>query len=95
MMERDIHLPGLTYKQGKKDMSKTYSVLLAQLLKLNPNEYRGKRTAAYATPDIIDTGSRLYSTGSPRDFDENTQMDEADEGGGIDLDDISVEADFL
>lgn len=74
-MERDIHLPGLTFKQGKKDMTKTYGLLLAQLLKIHPNKYQDKRTTAYETPDIINTGTRLYTTGATKEFNENSQAD--------------------
>lgn len=94
-MERDIHLPGLTFKQGKKDMSRTYNLLLAQLLKLRPNEYQGRRSTAYETPDIIDTGTRLYRTGSQKQFDESTQVDGEEGGDGVDWDDLDADGEMI
>lgn len=90
-MERAIHLPGLTFKQGKRDMSKTYNILLTHLARSHPNQYRGKRTTAYETPDMISTGTRLYTTGSYKEFSGDTQLDDDEAGDGIEWDDLDVD----
>lgn len=94
-MERDIHLPGLTFKQGKRDMSQTYSALLVQMLKTHPNEYQGKRSTAYETPDLISTGTKLYTTGSFKPFENSTDAADDDMEQDISWDDIDAEGNFM
>ncbi len=58
-MERNFALAGLTSAHAEKDMSKTFKVVLEQLIELLPNEYKSARTSHYSIPNILANGAAI------------------------------------
>ena len=57
--EINHYLNGLSAAHGKKDMARTYDVLLRRMEEMQPHVYIEGRGSAYSIPDMIDRGQDL------------------------------------
>lgn len=80
-IEQDLHLPGLTSAQAKKNMAKTFATLLRYMDEKHPNEFRAARTASYTVPNMLDKGQVAYTTAKGQPI----QVEGADEFESFDL----------
>ncbi|KAI0052951.1 hypothetical protein FA95DRAFT_1482269 [Auriscalpium vulgare] len=91
-IERDLHLPGLTYHHAAKNMEKTFEKLSAYIQNIShPNEIQRGRKSAHLVEEKVDKGQGIYANGG--DFDST----EADDGMPleIELEDLEVDDNIL
>ena len=89
--EINYHLNGLSSAHGKRDMTKTYNVLLKRMEETRPHAYVEGRGSAHMIPDMIDRGQDLMQAQASEAADVRTEVDGGGEMGdttsvgGVDL----------
>ncbi|EPS93387.1 hypothetical protein FOMPIDRAFT_1136238, partial [Fomitopsis schrenkii] len=81
--EMNYHLNGLSSAHGKKDMTKTYNVLLKRMEETRPHAYIEGRGSAYAIPDMIDKGQDLIQAQAAQAINTGVEVDGESSGDGL------------